>query len=304
MRKTFNAGARRVRLLVSRRGAVARLGALAGLSMLVGIPALAQTRRLRGGVRWAIFYGMDVDPAELEPFELIVLDPNFTRPISSLKRPGVTLLGYLSMGEFNRTKPQFSRLQSTAALIGQNPHWPDSYTVDTRHEAWRSLVLNELVPDLVDQGFDGLFLDTLDSPPHLEQTNPELYRGMSEAAVSLVCAIRDKYPRMPLMINRGYALLPQLIDTVDAVVAESMITSYDPETKAYVRVVDDTVARHLALLRPAREAQPELPVFSLDYWEPADIGTLRSLYARERELGHSPYVATVLLDQVVAEPLR
>ena len=81
-----------------------------------------------------------------------------------------------------------------------------------------------------------------------------------------------------------------------------MVASYDVATKAYSRVPEETIARHLELLRPAREARRPLPIFSLDYWEPDDVETIRAIYAKERSLGHSPYVGTVLLDRIIVEP--
>jgi polysaccharide biosynthesis protein PelA len=62
------------------------------------------------------------------------------------------------------------------------------------------------------------------------------------------------------------------------------------------------VAAQGALLRPARERRPPLPILSLDYWDPADAQTIREIYRRERALGNTPYVGTQLLDQIVPEP--
>jgi hypothetical protein len=45
-----------------------------------------------------------------------------------------------------------------------------------------------------------------------------------------------------------------------------------------------------------------LPILSLDYWDPEDTLTIGKIYDRERQLGHHPYVATAVLDKLIAEP--
>jgi hypothetical protein len=106
---------------------------------------------------------------------------------------------------------------------------------------------------------------------------------------------------MMLIMNRGYALLPDVVEKVDAVIAESLITSPDRQTGGFAWVQPDQVELQLKLLNPATRRLPSLPILSLDYWDPNDTGTIAEIYRRERELGHHPYVATRSLDQIVPE---
>ena len=144
-------------------------------------------------------------------------------------------------------------------------------------------------------------LDTLDTPPYLEQLDPARYQGMREAAVGLVNIIRARWPEMTLIINRGYALLPELINAIDAVIAESLLTSTDPRTGGFVWLDPRQVEAQLEFLGFAARRHPPMPILSLDYWDPNDPRTIGEIYRRERALGHHPYVATRLLDQIVPE---
>jgi polysaccharide biosynthesis protein PelA len=100
---------------------------------------------------------------------------------------------------------------------------------------------------------------------------------MAQAAVDLVRTIREAYPHLKLIMNRGYVLLPQVINSIDAIIAESLLTSDSgiqtatPGGGGYVWNKPDSVAEQLSLLMPARDRN--LPVLSLDYWEPTDIQT-------------------------------
>ena len=161
-------------------------------------------------------------------------------------------------------------------------------------------MLGGITPAILEGGFTGLLLDTLDTPAHLERQDPVGKRGMRQAAVELVRAIRHGYPGLTLIMNRGYDLLPMLAPSLDALMVESLITTGD--AAGYRWNSDAEITQHLALIARAAYRHPPLPVLSLDYWPPEDLTGIRQIYRRERELGHLPYVATRLLETVVAEP--
>ena len=259
--------------------------------------ALAETQ---SSIRWLAFYGVAADEAILASYDVVILDSGFQGSISRLAGADRSVCGYVSLGEIRSSDPSFEFLDP-AALLPENPDWPGTRRVDIRHPSWRSLVLDRQIPSLASQGFTGLMLDTLDSPPYLELSDPERYAGMRQAAVDLVESIRALWPQMMLIMNRGYALLADVIHTIDAVVAESLLAAPDPETGGFAWVDRDRVDTQLSLLSPASLKRPPLPILSLDYWDPDDPKTIAEIYCRERELGHHPYVATRLLDQIVPE---
>jgi uncharacterized protein (TIGR01370 family) len=265
--------------------------------------ATAQGRRLRSGWTWAVFYGMNADPRVLARFDVVVLDPSYRGAIMDYAAHGGVPCGYISLGEIARTQKLMPFPSDPSVLVSENLSWPGTYRVDVRKPQWRSLVLDHGIPALLARGFAGIFLDTLDTPPYLEEVDPERYRGMRAAAIALIRSIRERYPDVPIIMNRGYALLADAAETIDAVVAESFMTTYDSATRAYTWVEPAVIAQQQELLAPARKRSPPLPIFSLDYWNPSDVDTIRRIYARERDLGHSPYVATILLDRIIAEPM-
>ena len=251
-------------------------------------------------IRWLAFYGVTAEESVLATYDIVVLDPAFQGSITLVAGAGARVCGYISLGEI-RTSDPFLALLDRAALLPENPDWPGTRRVDIRHPSWRSLVLDRMIPSLASQGFTGLMCDTLDTPPYLEQLDPARYHGMREAAIGLVDSIRARWPEMMLIVNRGYALLPDVVQKVDAVIAESLMTSPDRQTGGFSWVDSQQVELQLTLLNPAALRQPPLPILSLDYWDPNDARTITEIYRRERELGHHPYVATRSLDQIVPE---
>jgi uncharacterized protein (TIGR01370 family) len=285
----------------TRRGVLAAIAAL--LSAATRKPDSPKAGMLPvadRSLRWLAFYGVAVEEALLATYDIVVLDPAFQGSIGPVADAGTRVCGYLSLGE-TRTADPFLTFLDRAALLPENPDWPGTRRVDIRHPSWHSLVLDRRIPSLESQGFTGLMFDTLDTPPYLEALDPDRYHGMREAAIGLVGSIRARWPKMMLIMNRGYALLPDVVQNVDAVIAESLMTSPDRQTGGFAWVDSEQVQLQLTLLKPAARRWPPLPILSLDYWDPTDTRTIAEIYRRERELGHHPYVATRSLDQVVPE---
>ena len=254
-------------------------------------------------VRWIAFYGQIADEqalASLASYDIVVLDPMFAGSIATVARERARVCGYLSLGEIRKSDRFYDRVDP-AALLEENPAWPGTRRIDVRHPSWKALVLTEIIPFIAAKGFTGLLLDTLDTPPYLEQLDPKGKAGMRQAAVDLVKAIHNARPNMMVIMNRGYALLPNVIGSIDGIVAESLLTTVD-QHGGYKWNEPAQVAQQMALLAPLRHGEARLPILSLDYWDPEDIRTIADIYRLERELGHHPYVGTRMLDRIVPEP--
>lgn len=259
--------------------------------------------RTTGCFNWLVFYGPTADERLLSSYDIVVLDSMFQGSIAAVAKAGARVCGYLSLGEIRTSDAFFGRLDPRA-LLEQNPAWPDARRIDVRQQSWKTLVLADIIPSLVTKGYTGLFLDTLDTPPYLEQLDPAGNSGMRQAAVDLVRSIRKAHPGMMMIVNRGYALLPDIIACIDGIVAESLLTRPDQgHARNYVWNEPSEVALQLSLLAPAMHRRPVLPIFSLDYWNPEDPATIREIYRREQQLGHHPYVGTRMLDTIIPKPV-
>jgi uncharacterized protein (TIGR01370 family) len=252
------------------------------------------------GVKWIAFYGWTAPEAVLAEYDLVILDPMFNGAVDGVAEQGATVCGYLSLGEIRSADTWFSQVDPSA-LAGENPAWPGTWRIDVRSEEWKRVVLEAVIPSIVFKGFNGLMLDTLDTPPYLEALDPDRYGGMRQASIDLVCAIRTTFPDLTLVMNRGYALIGDVADRIDAVMAESLLTSPLEGQPGSFRWNDRAeVIQQLALLSPVTNRA--VPILGLEYWNPQDRASIRSLYAAHRQLGHHPYVSTRLLDQIVPEP--
>jgi uncharacterized protein (TIGR01370 family) len=248
--------------------------------------------------QFVVYYGTQDHPA-LYSCDIGVLDSDIDAAIVRRVGRGSLLLGYLSLGEVHMSRLWAPDMERQGLLLSANPQWRDARFIDLRDRRWSARVLDELVPALLARGFGGLFLDTLDDAAYLESLDPLRFGGMSDAAVELVHALRRRYSQLPIMVNRGYHLLPRILYDVDMVLGESVHSTYDPDTGAYVHVAAADVRWQMDRLKAARRARPELQLFSLDYWSPKDPVGLTRIYAQARANGLVPYVGTIDLTQIV-----
>ncbi|MHB1219174.1 MAG: endo alpha-1,4 polygalactosaminidase [Alphaproteobacteria bacterium] len=280
-------------------------GALAVLavSAVSGVAFAAESWAQRAGGRpWVVYYADKEPPEAFDPFTLLVLDSENHPPLRPLVERGKVLLGYISVGEVESHRPWYAKVKRWGILSDENPNWKGSFYVDLRDPRWTALVVEELVPMLLRRGFDGVFLDTLDNPVYLEQTQPKKYKGIADAAAQLVRAIRRNYPTIPIMMNRAYPLLPRVERDIDFELGESVYADYDFKTKTYQLVDRTTYLDQVKFLKDAQRRRPELRVMTLDYWSPADPEGIRRIYKEQRANGFDPYVATIDLDRLVKEP--
>lgn len=252
--------------------------------------------------RWAVYYSDEAYPWEFRDYGLVVFDPDRHPALRPLAEAGTTLLGYLSLGEIEQHRAWFGKVGQMGILLGKNPNWPGSYYVDLRDPRWADIVVRQLVPTLLAQGFQGVFLDTLDDPVELERRDPERCGGMAAAAIQLVKDLRREFPSIIIMMNRGYALLPEVGGHIDVALGESVYGTYDCERRVYRAVSPADYRTQVQLLKQARKANPALRICTLDYWDPADRDGIRRIYREERANGFDPYVATVGLDRLMKEP--
>lgn len=285
---------------------VVTLGGLLALGGMTGgrLPSQpgTQKRRLDPDTRWAINYGRVTDPAVARGYHLLVLEPDHAQEPGEFRGPRSMVLGYISLGEVERQRSFAGELQRAGAIREANPHWPDARYVDLRHPAWRSMVLDRLVPNILAAGYDGIFLDTLDNAEALERADPSGNAGMVTAAVSLVQAIRHRFPDAFVMMNRGYAALPALAKSLDAVLGEAMATRWNFAERRYVSVSPEDWDWQAQHLRAAKAINPGIALMVLDYWDPSDTRRVAELYKLERAASFIPYVSVLALDRLVAEP--
>jgi len=251
---------------------------------------------------WVVYYGQDAPAEALYGYGVAVVDDGWRGSVAALHQGRVPVLAYLSLGEINRQRATFDAARAAGLLVAENANWPGSWMIDIRNPRWHDMVCDEIAPAIAARGFDGLFLDTIDSPLHLEHTRPAQFKGARAAAIALLHRLHARHPALKLMLNGGVELWASLGGAVDWVAIESTATTWEfaSRTARWRTPAEQSAIAHPIAL--ARAARPELVVFTLDYWDPADTDGQRAIYRVQRGRGFVPYVAMTALDRVVPEP--
>jgi uncharacterized protein (TIGR01370 family) len=281
---------------------------LAAMALLAGGVVQAQSAPTEQATRqrFAVYYAAR-DDAALSRYDVLVLDADEHPSIAGIRARSQRhqlILGYVALCEIGAGRPYRADLVRQHLLLGQNPKWPGTFFIDIRSDAWRRRVIGQIIPSLIAQGFDGVFLDTVDDAVWLETDAPQALRrpGMIDAAVTFVHAIRVAFPGRPLMLNRGFTLLSRVAPDVDMVLAESIYSQWGGANRSTFRLPPEVHAGFVRELEAARALHAGLGIYTLDYWEPADHAGVARIYAAQRTHGFVPYVSTRDLNAIIPEP--
>jgi uncharacterized protein (TIGR01370 family) len=221
--------------------------------------------------------------------QMVVLAGDPRIPTTAFPRP-VIRLGYLSLGEADVNRGYWQAVAGQPFLVEPNPNWPGNVLVDLRDERWRRILLSQEIPHLVSLGFDGLFLDTIDTPTYLEGRDPARFAGSRQALRDLLREIRTRFPNLLLLAN-GTTALAEAAPYVAGFVVEGMFATYDFGRRIYRATTPDEQAWKQAQIDRARAIAPR-PVFTIEYADIGDVSLARDAAAASASRGYHPFVAT------------
>lgn len=198
------------------------LAVLVGLGLLLTLPISADPgQALRAADDWLYVLqpdgAADIAAIQASSFDVVVIDYSstgdvsgeFTAPqIAALKASGKVVLSYLSIGEAEDFRWYWDAAWNddaapdpdAPAWLGPfNPAFPDNYKVRYWDAAWQGILFGttsgpqtSYLDRIVDQGFDGIYLDIIDafyfwSEVEVERTRAQARQDM----ISLVQALAN-----------------------------------------------------------------------------------------------------------------
>jgi polysaccharide biosynthesis protein PelA len=270
--------------------------------MPMAVYATDQERMPSPNKSWVVYYKDELPASAFEPYDIIVFDREKHPPIRDLKAKGKVILGYISAGELEEYRPDAKHVKANHALLHKNPQWKGHVAVDVRNPEWTRYLIEEVIPPVLQSGFDGIFVDTLDSVEAYELEHPEQYKGMIESAAAMIKAIRYHYPTMKIMINRGFYTMPHIAAEVDYLLGEGTLVKYDFEKGNHRFFEEHIYQEYVDKMHELKRKAPHLELVMLDYWHMDDPDTVKEIYRRHEANGFIPYVTTIALDRVDPRP--
>ena len=234
----------------------------------------------------AFFYGAQPPWPELAQFDWVVLEPKHASAtgLQTLRKEGSQAFAYLAVGEALADESI-----DPALALRRNTAW-SSNVMDLANPAWHAHLLNK-ARAFQAQGYQGLFLDTLDS----YQLLPEAQRAAQLRGLkTLIERLHRELPGMALFFNRGFEVIEGLPWQPAAVAAESLYASWDQALRVFKEVPADD--RAWLKGKFAELKQRGIPVVVIDYLPPQRRDEARQLAGRLSAEGYIPWVSVPQLD--------
>jgi len=233
------------------------------------------------------YYGSEAPIGSLYRYDWLVMQPELASStrLSLLDRGGTLPIAYVAVDEIAQSHTLFPEVQESWK-IGANTDW-DSAILDLRLPEVQDFILEKRIAPAMAMGFQGVFLDTLDSHLLTEPGRSDR-EAFIKAQASLISAIRQRYPETRIIINRGFHLPPGTHEQIDALAFESYLEGYDPGTRQFGPVPESNREWLDRRFQEWRGQYPDKPLIAIDYTPTANEAP--ALAARLRRLGFIPYV--------------
>ncbi|KOF03483.1 hypothetical protein OB69_06260 [Roseivirga seohaensis subsp. aquiponti] len=203
-----------------------------------------------------ICYGK-INPDQIQGYKYVILESeHYTAfDIKLIKENNENVLGYISVGEVSKSRFYYNQLKEST--LGKNKIW-ESYYLNLRDGNTQKVLLS-FVDKIAKKGFDGLFLDTVDT---FAEWGP--YPNMGDDLVNLLKMMKDKYPDFHLMQNAGLSLIPKSAKYINTVAIESVATNYSFDKSEYGMHKWNEFYKRVEELQEIRKKY-QLPVILIEY---------------------------------------
>jgi uncharacterized protein (TIGR01370 family) len=241
-------------------------------------------------IKWLIVYSNQLNTSQLKDVTMAIVESDVVKP-TQYPDGRTRFYAYVSVGETENTRAYWKQVRDSTTIIEKNPDWPNSYRVDIRSPLWRSILTDQVIPEIVKKKFSGIFLDTIDVPLYLEERNPKKFARSTAVLVQFIHSLKKKFPQLGIIPNNGLSILHQIGKWVDGVVVEDVYTRYDFETKSYdATPVDETTKKEDQLDRFI--SQFKKPVYVVLYGN-LQSALIQQAITRCREKGYHWYVGKI-----------
>jgi len=241
----------------------------------------------------AFFYGSNPAINAWSQYDRLVVESEniSAAELSGLKQHGAAAFAYLSVGEVGPDRNWKLKQEWT---IGYNKAW-DSNVMDLTNSGWQRFLLQR-VDVLVATGYDGLFLDTMDS--HLLAVSDAAGRNAQQNALAnLLYRIKKRHPSIRLISNRGFEVMDKIAGYLEAVAAESLYAGWDNSKSAYEPVPQDHRQWLTQQFNTIKQLY-DLDTIIIDYVPITEHDEARNVAKKIAADGFTPWVATPSLDNI------
>lgn len=149
-------------------------------------PRLANADSFAFGIGNGMISGSPQEVADrLGGWDVVVVDGEeaSAAKVEALRDEGAVVLAYLSVGTIEKWRGWYRDVKKYRLAAWQD--WKDEWFADVSKKGLRDKLAGEIAPDILDKGFDGLFLDNVD------MMEPSKYKKQRAGMRSLVADLGE-----------------------------------------------------------------------------------------------------------------
>lgn len=242
----------------------------------------------------AVFYGSNLPTDILSQYSRIIVEPDNVKAeeLKKLRAKDGSVFAYVSIGEVSPTRKWYKYIKKDW-ILGDNKVW-DSKVMDLASPGWQKFILDSVVTPLWNKGYRGLFFDTMDSF-YLFAKDEKQQKVQIDALVSLLKKIHERYPDMRFISNRGFEVAHSIGDQLEAVLAESLFSSWDNVNKVYKETTKNDQEWLTNKLNSIKK-DLSIDIIIIDYSDPSDPKKMKELATRIAKEGFIPWISIASLD--------
>lgn len=237
-----------------------------------------------------VYYGDEISYPIVGIHDYIIVQPKHTNTFThgfSLYKDKI--YAYLSIGEIELNAHGYEDI-NTSWIVAKNEAWK-SDVLDIRNKEYQQFIFTHQIEPLLAKGFKNFFFDTLDSY-YFYAKKPEDIVQSQQALASFINEFHKRYPNAKLVVNRGFGIIDQIHNSIDAVLFESYYQGLSGKDLTYHPVSDTDRAWLDTQLLKIRKYN--LDIIAVDYM-PKPSNSSRVVKQLQNK-GFIPYIATKELD--------
>lgn len=272
------------------------------ISIILLLIALRQFVISTSALNFFIDYSLIPDESAMMAHDVSIVSPQAQFDMARVKKTGQEIYAYLSVVEVAPDAPYRVKLASSGVrVLGTNELWKSDFA-DIAAPEWAKFVINELAAPIAQKGFDGFFLDTVDSLELLAIGNPARADAFRNGLITVIKNLKANYPGKKIILNRGFQLWEQVRESIDGVLVESVFQTFDGLGGKYKPV--DSAGTEWLMGHMQKIQSEGLPVYVVDYVDPNQPDLAMATAKRIEALKCRAFVTTPQLSGLVLAPLR
>jgi len=233
-----------------------------------------------------VYYGDNIPYSLVGIHDYIILQPDHVNPFShGFKIYRDDIYAYVSIGEAESSQSYYRDI-SSKWIIGENGLW-GAKIMDISNDSYHKFMFEKVIEPLFQKGFKNIFLDTLDSYQIVAKDDKDRER-YSKGLIRFINEFHHRYPDSKLIINRGFDIIDEIHDSIEAVLFESLFYGLSSKDLSYTKVSSSD--REWLKAQISKIQKYHKPIISVEYL-PSDSKLADKVIKSVEDLGLIPYIA-------------